>query len=335
MNLESLGWSEAFQAYNSQIDSVARIVAVHRSHLRAITLSGEINIHYSSGFTQALAVGDWVLIDSLFVDDQGDPAALVKELIPRKSKISRVVGGDQSEEQIMAANVDTAFVVTSINQDFNISRLQRYLVLIRKGGATPVIVLSKTDLKSSYIPIIKDLKDKLDKDILILATSVVNKTGIDQLKDLVGAGSTSVFIGSSGVGKSSLVNFLLGQDIQLVKAIREDDDKGKHTTTSRQMFFIPNSGMIIDTPGIRDVSVFGAEDNLSDTFSDIEELTTQCKFSDCKHMTEPGCAIRQALETQQLEQKRWDNYNKLAKEIAFNNKKMSKKNSSNTKKRRK
>lgn len=333
MSLESLGWSKAFQSYNLQDDSIARIIAVHRSHFRAITINGEINIHHSSGFSQSLAVGDWVVTTPFFTDDQGESAALVKELIPRKSKLSRMSAGEQSQEQLIAANVDTVFVVTSINQDFNISRLQRYVLIIKKGGARPVIVLSKTDLKSSYTQIMADLKAKLDKEILVLPISLINKVGIEQIKTLLPVGSTSVFVGSSGVGKSSLVNFLLGQEAQHIQEIRVNDGKGKHTTTSRQMFFIPDGGMIIDTPGIRDVGVFNTETNLSETFSEIEELLTHCKFSDCHHITEPGCAILQALETQQLEKKQWDNYNKLSKEIAINNSKMNKKLSSDSKKK--
>lgn len=333
MSLVSLGWSEAFKFYDSQIDQAARIIAIHRSHLRAITSKGEINLHHSSGFSDAVAVGDWVIITPLFTDEQNQPAALIKELIPRKSKISRVSIQERSEEQLMAANIDTVFVVTSANQDFNFNRLQRYLLLIKQGLARPVVILSKVDLISDSEQVAKSLKQKLGQDIELIATSSLNKVGLDQVKELMPPGSTSVFIGSSGVGKSSLVNQLLGQDIQAVKQIREDDDKGRHATTSRELFFIPNGGMIIDTPGIRDVSVFGSEDNLSETFSEIEDIILKCKYTDCTHSSEPGCAIIKALKSQELEQKQWDNYIKLSKEIAFNNNKLSKELASNTKKR--
>ncbi len=331
MSLGPLGWSEEFKLYDSQIESAARIIAIHRSHFRAITLKGEINIHFSNSFSEPLAVGDWVLTNSLFVDEQGEPATSIKELIPRKSKFSRATAEDNTKEQLIATNVDTVFVVTSINQDLNISRLERYLLLITKGMATPVVILSKVDLEPSYVQTLSHLKEQLGDNIQIIACSLINKTGLDEIKNLIPEGSTSVFVGSSGVGKSSLVNFLLEKETQAVKEIRKDDDKGKHTTTSRQMFFMPQGGMIIDTPGIRGVSVFGSDDYLSDTFFEIEELATHCKFSNCSHATEPGCAIIHALNTQKLEQKQWDNYNKLSKEMAFNNKKINKRNSSNIK----
>lgn len=324
MSLGPLGWSDDFELYDSKVENAARITAVHRSHLRAVTANGEINLHYPPKFPESLAVGDWVITGPLYIDDQKQSAALVEELIPRKSKISRVGAGDRIEEQVIAANIDIVFIVTSINQDFNLNRLQRYILLIKKGLAKPVILLSKADLKPSHTQIIEDLSKQVGEEILIIPVSVLDKTGVDQIKDLTPEGFTSVFVGSSGVGKSSLTNFLLGEEVQVVKEVRNDDDKGRHTTTSRQMFFIPNGGMIIDTPGIRGVSVFGSEEHLSETFHDVEELMTQCKFSDCKHSSEPGCAITNALKNKTLEESQWENYKKLSKEIAANNDKLKK-----------
>lgn len=334
MNLDLLGWTEAFESYRSKDEDVARITAVHRSHLRGMTESGEINVHYSGDFSQDPAsVGDWVVLTPLFVDEQKETAATIKKLIPRKSKISRIAAGEHVKEQVMAANIDIVFVVTSIHQDFNLNRLQRYLLLIKDGQAKPVVVLSKIDLEPSHQEIIKNLEEDLDDEIQIIPTSIVSNIGVGEIKDLIPKGRTSVFVGSSGVGKSSLVNLLLGEELQAVNEVKKDDGKGKHTTTSRQMFFLPDGGMIIDTPGIKGVSIHGSEENLSEAFNEIEELMTRCKFSNCSHTTDPGCAIVEALEDSNLEQSLWDNYIKLSKEIAHNNSKLKKQTSSNSKKK--
>jgi ribosome biogenesis GTPase len=336
MNLKALGWSEAFETPAEGTENLARIIAVHRSHLRGVTVTGNINIHYSGDYTQdPVAVGDWIVMRDPFVDGQNKSAAIIKELVPRKSKIARIAAGDHIKEQVIAANIDIVFIVTSINQDFNLNRLQRYLFLIRQGLARPVILLSKTDLESSYDKIIQDLSDKIDGDVLIIPTSVITEKGVDQVKDLIAEGCTSVFVGSSGVGKSSLVNFLLGSQVQAVKEVRDDDDKGKHTTTSRKLFFIPDGGMIIDTPGIRGVSVFGSEEVLSDKFEQIEELMTKCKFSNCSHTTDPGCAIVEALKSGGLDTTQWENYLKLSAETAFNNNKLNKQAANTSNKKRK
>lgn len=312
-SLNSLGWSKEFNFDAQEQESLARVIAINRSHLRAITLNGEINIHHSD-ISKHAAVGDWVVTNPFFVDEQGEVAALIKELVPRKSKFSRASAGDRLKEQVIAANVDTVFVVTSINQDFNLNRLKRYLLLIKKGLAKPVIILSKVDLNSLYEEFIKNFKEKLDEDVLVQPLSLISDIGVKEIKKLIPEGETSVFVGSSGVGKSSLVNSLLGEEKQVVGEIRGFDDKGRHTTTTRQMFFIPSGGMIIDTPGVRDVSVFGDEGFLSDKFEDVEELILKCKFSDCNHKNEPGCAINKALKTDELMQERWIKYQKLINE---------------------
>jgi len=324
MNLALLGWSDAFGSYESQIENLARITAVHRSHLRAVSANGELNIQRSSTFKQTPAVGDWIVTSPTFIDEQGQTAALIEELVPRKSKISRISSKESAQEQLIAANVDTVFLITSINQDFNLNRLQRYLLLIKEGSARPVIILSKVDLDPTYKETIKNLSEKLSGDVLVLPSSSLNKLGAAEVKKLMPEGSTSVFIGSSGVGKSSLVNALLEEDLQAVSATREFDNKGRHTTTARQMHFIPNGGMIIDTPGVRQVSVFGSEDNLADTFSEVEELFTKCKFSNCSHTTETSCAVLKALENKSLDKKKWDSYLKLQKEVALNNDRLNK-----------
>lgn len=275
-----------------------------------------------------LAVGDWVEITPEFIDEQNKNAAIIKQILPRRTKLARA---SNKGEQIIASNIDSVFIVTSINHDLNINRLQRYCLLVNESGAEPVIVLSKIDLNSNYLEIANNIKQNLG--IEVLCTSITDSIGINELLKLTPLGSTSVFIGSSGVGKSSLVNHLLNKAIQSTQEIREDDSKGRHTTTSRALFQIPNHGLIIDTPGVREVSVLGSSESLNETFPLIKELTIQCKFNDCQHQTEPGGAILNALDEGKLSAKEWENYKKLQAELLHSKRKSSKAEQSNSKKR--
>jgi len=328
MNLSLMGWSSFFEDEDFDTDYIARVIAVHRSHMIAITQHKEINLHFSGQVSQAPAVGDWVVTTPEFVDEQNVSAALIKKVLQRKSKISR---SSSTGEQVIAANIDNVFIVTSANQDFNINRMHRFLLLIHEGGARPVVVLSKTDLDKDHQILIDTIKEKLSVDVI--GTSILGDSGLKELLAHMPEGSTSVFVGSSGVGKSSLVNKILGQELQVTRFIREDDSKGRHATTSRQLFFVQGHGMIIDTPGVREVQVFGSAESLGEVFQNIEELIGKCKFSNCQHETEAGCAILEGLTTGELERGEWENYLKLLREMAYVNRKQDKAAASNAKKR--
>ncbi len=332
MNLYSWGWSDYFAAECPDNKNLARIIAIHRSHLRAVNENNELNLYLPSQSDMEVAVGDWVITTPLFIDEQNQPAALVEKVLTRKSKMARAHEEKvRAQEKVIAANIDNVFIVTSINQDFNINRLHRFLVLIREGGAKSIVILSKIDLVQDYELIVANLQKQLKVDVI--GTSIVNNIGINNLLDMMPFGSTSVFVGSSGVGKSSLVNQILGQEVQATKEVRENDDKGRHVTTSRQMFCIPGHGLVIDTPGLRKVEVFGSLESLEETFPEIEAFAQQCKFLDCKHEKEPGCAVKQALDLGKLDIAEWISYKKLKKEMEFINRKLSKTEISNTKKR--
>ena len=328
MNLKSLGWSSFGYTDDIDIKAIARITAVHRSHLEAAKDDKKLNIHLSGGLETQPVVGDWVVTTPEFVDEQGKTAAVAREVLKRESIFARWT---DSGEQAFAANINTVFIVTSANQDFNYNRLHRYVLLVQKGGAKPVVVLSKADLSDSSCQLAQEIRQKLKVEVI--AASSLNGTGLDELLTMMPIGSTSVFVGSSGVGKSSLVNKLLGEEIKLTRAIREDDAKGRHTTTARQLVEVASHGVIIDTPGIREVQVFGGNDDVASTFPYIDELTQACRFGDCQHQSEPGCAILEALESGALDETEWQSYLKLQKEVAHVQRKQNKADMANAKKR--
>ena len=327
MNLKTLGWSSHFPQ-DIDLSSLARITAVHRSHMRAMTADKDINVHLPGSLNEIPVVGDWVVTTPEFEDEQGEPAALIREVVPRSSILARWT---DRGEQAIAANVDQVFIVTSANQDFKFNRLHRFILLVRKGGAEPVVILSKTDLNQDFSSLVNEARAKLQ--IEVIGTSLVDDSGLSEVFDLMKEGSTSVFVGSSGVGKSSLVNRIMGQEVQLTQDIRSDDDKGRHTTTSRQMFIVENHGLIIDTPGVREVQIFGDEEDVLSAFPYIEELSEQCKFSNCQHDTEPGCAIQEALMSGALDSAEWESYLKLQKEAEYLKRKNDKSEMANSKKR--
>lgn len=330
VTLNDLGWSAQWESYlgNSLGDSLrsehlVRIIVKHRNLMKAISAQGvQINC-YLSGKMQFLAeasaelpsVGDWCVIAPPFVDETNSPAAIIQEVLPRYSKISRM-GAGLGYEQVLAANVDYAFIVTSANRDFNVRRLQRYVLLARNGETTPVIVLSKADLTENVDSFVEQVQSVLD-GVDVVCTSCVNGDGLSSLLTYLLPGKTGVFIGSSGVGKSTLVNVLLGQEVQKTQEIREDDSRGKHTTSFGGLFFLKEGGMVIDTAGLREVSVLGEDENLEETFPRITQLAGQCKFRDCSHASEPSCAIKRALSDGELATSEWENYLKLQREMAF------------------
>ncbi|WP_435371215.1 ribosome small subunit-dependent GTPase A [Mesobacillus subterraneus] len=283
------------------------------------TLAGKLTFD-ANGREDLPAVGDWVAVQT----SPGEMRGLIKGILPRKSKFSRKAAGQITEEQIVAANVDTVFIVNSLNDDLNLRRIERYLLLAWESGSNPVIILSKADL-------VTDLKAKMDLvstvaiGVPVIAVSVLEGTGIQELQPYLAPGQTVALIGSSGVGKSSLVNYFTGFEKQLVQDIRESDDKGKHTTTHREMVLLPGGAILIDTPGMREIQLWTSEDEIAESFADIEKYAESCKFRDCSHNNEPGCAVWSAIYEGILDENRLASYKKLQKELAYIDRKLDKK----------
>lgn len=291
----------------------ARVIAVYKDLYKLILENGEINCKLSSKYYSKISsnedfptVGDWVIVNK---DNY------IINVMNRKTKISRKLSGKRKDEQILAANVDIIFIVTSLNKDFNINKLSKFIVTSYNSGATPIIVLSKLDICSN-VEYYRTQIENISPGIKIICTSSYEKIGIENIVNELQTGNTAVFIGSSGVGKSTLVNELLNDNIQKVSCVRTSDDSGRHTTTHRELFIVNNKYCIIDTPGIRELTLF-LNDEHNTGFSDIENLSHYCKFSNCKHINEPGCAVKNAVANNEISHERYKSYMKLQKELYF------------------
>jgi len=262
------------------------------------------------------AVGDWVVVRELV----GESKKLIQEVLPRQSKFSRKVAGGVTEEQIVAANVDTLFLVNALNHDFNVRRIERALILAWEGGAQPIIILRKGDLCDDIPSKISDV-ESVALGVPIHVITAIEEDGCEAVRQYIQPSKTIALIGSSGVGKSTLINRILGEELQRVNDVREGDDRGKHTTTHRQLLLIPEGGLIMDTPGMRELQLWDADEGVTSTFEDIDSLIAQCRFSDCNHNNEPGCALRAALTSGELAQSRYNNYLKMNRELAYINSK--------------
>ncbi|MFR1707379.1 MAG: ribosome small subunit-dependent GTPase A [Clostridium sp.] len=293
---------------------LGRVCAQHRTLYKVATESGEITATISGRLQYELinkkdypVVGDWVELENL-----GYGEGIIHEIKERKTLICRKVAGGRSEEQVLAANIDKIFITMSLNNNFNLRRLERYINIAWDSGATPIILLTKLDL-------CEDLEEKLIEldEVAIgidkISVSSLTGEGVEIVRKLIGNDDTVVFIGSSGVGKSTIINKLLGEDIQVTKEVGEAD-KGRHTTTHRELFILPTGGAIIDTPGMRELQL--SQGDVESTFKDIEELSLRCHFSDCSHKSEPRCAIKEAIEKGELSKERFENYKKIKREIA-------------------
>ena len=255
------------------------------------------------------AVGDWLALEP--VSDSPRQAAL-REVLPRGGTFVRQRLSD-GQPQVLAANVDSAFLVSGLDHDLNLRRIERYLVLALDGGVTPVVVLNKVDIALDLARAVAEVH-AIAAGTRVVVTSAVDGTGLEELRDFLEPGSTACLLGSSGVGKSTITNALLGDERQLTRTLREDDSKGRHTTTHRELFAVPGGGLLIDTPGLRTVGVLGESDAVQATFDEVESLARSCRFSDCRHETEPGCAVRAALQTGTLSADRLASHHKLEAE---------------------
>ena len=300
----------------------ACVTAVHKERYELVCKQGMLygklktSVYYGREPQPFPTVGDFVAVKEV---DGGD-CQIVKTM-PRKSYFSRLdpkPGGFC--EQAIAANFDTVFIMQSLNQNFNLRRIERYLTLTWQSGATPVIILTKEDLVENSQQYLSDV-EAIAAGVDILVTSSLTGAGLDELQKYLQPGKIYVFLGSSGVGKSSLLNTLMGEDVMVVKEIREEDARGRHTTTHRQMFTLPCGAHIIDTPGMRELGMWekgdGIQTAVSDIFTDIEEHLGTCKFSDCKHEGEPGCSIQSAIKRGDIEHGRWESYQKLKREAQY------------------
>ncbi|MBP3577875.1 MAG: ribosome small subunit-dependent GTPase A [Lachnospiraceae bacterium] len=303
---------------NSEKNTIirARVTAVHRERYQLVCEYGEIYARlktkeYYVEFEEFPTTGDFVLIHYIANGD----SQIIKTL-PRKTFFSRLDPTPGRGEQAVAANFDYVFIMQSLNHDFNPKRLERYMTLAWQSDATPVIVLTKADLVENYEEYVASI-GVVAPGVEVHLVSSKTGYGMENLKKYLQPGKTVVFLGSSGVGKSSLVNALAGEEIMGVNGIREDDSKGRHTTTYRQLITLENGAMIIDTPGMRSIGMWDISTGLGEAFEDVEQYLGKCKFSDCKHNTEPGCAVKQALEDGMLSLERWQSYLKLKNEAKY------------------
>jgi ribosome biogenesis GTPase len=321
------GWAAAFLPFDAAGLVPARVVAAHRDAWvvarpdvapdASATVSGRFR-HEAYGPGDFPAVGDGVAVAAPTGD--GSPT-VIQAVLPRRTAFTRSAGeervaGNLVAEQVLAANVDVAFVVAGMDGDFNLRRIERYLAVAWSGGATPVIVLNKADVAADADGL-RVAAEAVAPGVEVLAISALQGNGVEPLRDAhLGRGRTAVVLGSSGVGKSTLVNALAGAERQRTAAVREDDSKGRHTTTHRELVRLPGGALLIDTPGIRSLGVAGASDGLDPAFADITELALACRFSDCRHAGEPGCAIAAALAAGTLSPDRLASHRKLEREAA-------------------
>lgn len=319
--IEQYGWSEvwatAFASHAHAGHTPGRVILQHRNGYLVVTDAGELQakasgrLRHEAQETGPPAVGDWVALSP----NAQDGAATIHAVLPRRTAFVRRAADSVRRTQILAANIDVAFVVTSMNADLNPRRIQRFLAAAMDSGARPVLVLTKSDLSADPQAEAAQVA-ALETQTLVLTVSAREGVGLEALRLQVKPGETCVLIGSSGVGKSTLVNAFLNEDRMATQAIRASDDQGRHTTSHRQLLPLPGGGLIIDTPGIREVGLIDAEEGVEAVFDDIEQLMQACRFTNCGHVSEPGCAVQAALADGTLEGSRWAHFQKLKSELA-------------------
>ena len=316
----NVDWGSRFMPFEREGLEPGRIIEENRQSFQVLSVYGERYAEVSGRFRfnararQSLpAVGDWVALRPL-----AEGPAIIEAILPRKTQFVRKVAGRQTEGQVVAANVDWVFIMMSLNRDFSLRRLERYLVLTWESGASPVIILSKSDLCQDK----EAAAATINREVLgvpVHAISALTGEGLEEVQVYLDPGKTIVLLGSSGVGKSTLVNEFLGKPSLRTQPIRSDDDRGRHTTTTRQLIPLPCGSLVLDSPGMRELQLWEADEGMQTAFEEIETYARQCRFRDCRHRQEPGCAVREALATGTLKESRFESYEKLQRELSYLN----------------
>jgi ribosome biogenesis GTPase / thiamine phosphate phosphatase len=318
--LETYGWSDALQRdFASQAEAgliAGRVIVQQRGLYGLVTASGEVRAEISGRLAREAeaggypAVGDWVA-----ADPPTGGVSIIHHVLPRRTAFVRKASGRDGRPQVVAANVDTAFLTASLNADLNPRRLERYLASAWQSGAAPVVILTKADLCSDVEAQVACV-EAVAVGAPVHALSSVTGEGLEALEAYLAPGKTAVLVGSSGAGKSTLANVLLGSDHMATGAIREDDARGRHTTSHRELILLPGGGLLLDTPGMRELALWDSDEGVAATFGDVEALAEACKFRDCGHTNEPGCAVQAALQDGELDESRWRSFQKLSRELA-------------------
>lgn len=327
LNLSQLGWGPFFDEQYTGISSPdtvpARVISQERDVWVIASEAGELAASITGRFRTESglfpAVGDWVAVQPL----PGEARGIIRSVLPRKSAVTRQapggrqrLSGGRTEEQVLAANIDIIFIVAGLDGGRNMSlrRLERYVALAWNSGAAPLILLNKADLCDDPARLTAEV-EAIAPGVPVHTVSALKDRGLEPVRDSLSSGVTGVFIGQSGAGKSALINALLGYERQLTGPLRPSDREGRHTTTRRELILLPAGGIVIDTPGIRELQLWGGESGLENAFPDIDDLAAQCRFQDCAHEAEPGCAVKAALERGELDYDRLENYRKLREEL--------------------
>ena len=314
--LTHFGWTDEFRAKWQELGMTgvvpARVIADFGTSVKVVTpelITAEVagKLSHSANREQVPKVGDWVAV-RLF----DSSTAVVEAVLPRHSEIARKVAGKQTKKQVIAANIDKAFVLLALDNDFSVERLQRFLYQLSISNISPIIVLNKADKVDDLAPYLASLRTL---DLPIIIATATEGTGVKEILAHITPGETAILLGSSGVGKSTLTNQLLGEELQATQAVRSSDDTGRHTTVHRELFVLPGGGLLIDTPGIRELQLWGTQEDLDDKFDDIADLATQCKYTTCGHTSEPGCAILAALQSGVLDASHYADYVKMKGEL--------------------